>query len=223
MLGYKLYSPLSSAPADVCYFIFPGGLRDDLARWLEGAAQDSGMYMVAVEGVDWNNDLTPWEAKGVFKSAKPFGGRASEFVRRLESEVIVPVETGLWGAVGDASHRRLAGVSLSGLFSLWASMSTSLFGGCVCISGSMWYDGFAAWVESTPAPDTLRKLCMVLGEKEKNSRDPRMSTVEDATAAIARKLASDGVEVRFLMVEGTHFSPVVPRLELAFGNKNKDE
>jgi len=217
MLSFKTYSPSDTEVRDICYFIFPGGLRDDLALWIVDAASRFGMHMVAVEGVDWNNDLTPWEAPGVFKSAKPFGGRAADFMQRLREEVIIPVETGLLGAVTDASHRRLAGVSLSGMFALWASISTSLFGGCVCISGSMWYDGFARWISATPPPEALKELCMVLGEREKNSRDRRMCTVEDMSSAIAGKLASDGVEVRFMLVEGTHFSPVVPRLELAFG------
>lgn len=223
MLGCKVYAPLGTAASDICYFIFPGGLRDDLASWLEGAARKYGMYMAAVEGVDWNNDLTPWEARGVFKSEKPFGGMAPQFVARLQEEVICPVETGLWGAVADASRRRIAGVSLSGMFALWASMSTGFFRACVCISGSMWYDGFASWVAANRPPQELKELCMVLGEREKNSRDSRMCTVEDATSAIAQRLRSEGVDVRFLLVEGTHFSPVVPRLELAFGNSQEDE
>lgn len=223
MLSCKVYHPspsdASSATVKLCYFIFPGGLRDDLASWLGDAAIRYGMYMAAVEGVDWNRDLTPWEARGVFKSGKPFGGKASEFVCRLRDEVIFPVETGLWGAAVAPSRRCVAGVSLSGLFALWASMSTTLFGGCVCISGSMWYDGFASWVDVNRPPQELKEVCMVLGDREKNSRDSRMCTVEDATAAIAQRLSSEGVDVRFLMVEGTHFSPVVPRLELAFGKK----
>lgn len=223
MLSAMTYSPSASQTRDICYFIFPGGLRDDLALWIADAADRYGMHMVAVEGVDWNNDLTPWEAPGVFKSAKPFGGRASDFLRRLREEVIVPVETELLGAAADASQRRICGVSLSGMFALWASMSTSLFGGCVCVSGSMWYDGFARWVSVTRPPEALKEVCMVLGEKEKNSRDRRMCTVEDATAAIAAKLASDGVDVRFLMDGGTHFSPVVPRLELAFETRIRHE
>lgn len=227
MLDCKVYPSLPCNgdfhARELCYFIFPGGLREDLASWLDGAARKYGMYMVAVEGVDWNNDLTPWEAAGVFRRGKPFGGRAPEFVRRLLDEVIVPVESGLWGTVAEPSRRRLAGVSLSGLFALWASMTTSLFGGCICISGSLWYDGFARWIASNRAPEVLREVCLVLGEKEKDTRDARMSTVEDATAAIAEKLLSDGVHVRFLLVEGTHFSPVVPRLEMAFGNRLNDE
>ncbi len=58
---------------------------------------------------------------------------------------------------------------------------------------------------------------MLLGEKEKNAKDKRMATVEERTLAAAMMLKSNSqASVLFELVEGTHFSPILPRLERAF-------
>ena len=58
---------------------------------------------------------------------------------------------------------------------------------------------------------------MLLGEKEKNAKDKRMATVEERIHAAAKILKSNSqADVIFELVEGTHFSPILPRLEQAF-------
>lgn len=58
---------------------------------------------------------------------------------------------------------------------------------------------------------------MLLGEKEKNAKDRRMATVEEKTIAAANIMKSKSqAAVTFEFVEGTHFSPIMPRLERAF-------
>ncbi len=57
---------------------------------------------------------------------------------------------------------------------------------------------------------------MLLGEKEKNAKEKRMATVEERTLAAANLLKSKTqADVVFELVEGTHFSPMLPRLERA--------
>lgn len=70
--------------------------------------------------------------------------------------------------------------------------------------------------EHTPSLQ-VKKVCMLLGEKEKNSKDKRMATVEERTrtAADMLKIKSQAA-VTFELVDGTHFSPILPRLERAF-------
>ena len=58
---------------------------------------------------------------------------------------------------------------------------------------------------------------MLLGEKEKNAKDKRMATVEERTIAAANILKEEtDASITFELVEGTHFSPIMPRLERAF-------
>ena len=198
----------------ICYMILPEGIGEDLDVGLKELAGKYGVSIVVIPGANWNDDLTPWPAEGVFKKAKPFGGQAASFLDKLANEIIPEIEGGL--GVVDA-ERTILGVSLSGLFAVWAGFNTDAFTNIISISGSLWYDGFTEWMnEHTPSLQ-VKKVCMLLGEKEKNAKDKRMATVEERTRAAAEILKSQSqVAVTFELVDGTHFSPILPRLERAF-------
>ena len=197
----------------VCYMILPEGIKGDLCDGLKELSEKHGVSIVVIEDVSWNDDLTPWPAVGVFKKAKPFGGKAAAFLNKLTNEIIPEAEKDL--GIEDA-ERTLLGVSLSGLFAVWAAFNTDAFTNIISISGSLWYDGFVEWMkEQTPSPQ-LKKICMLLGEKEKNAKEKRMSTVEERSLAAADILKEKSqATVTFELVEGTHFSPVLPRMERA--------
>ena len=197
----------------ICYMILPEGIKGDLCDGLKGLSEKHGISIVLIEDVNWNDDLTPWPAVGVFKKAKPFGGKASLFLEKLTNEIIPRTERDL-GIEG--AERTLLGVSLSGLFAVWAAFNTEAFTNIISLSGSLWYDGFVEWMkEQTPSPQ-LKKVCMLLGEKEKNAKEKRMATVEERTLAAADILkAKTQAAVSFELVEGTHFSPILPRMERA--------
>jgi predicted alpha/beta superfamily hydrolase len=197
----------------VCYMILPEGIKGDLYDGLKGLSEKHGISIVVIEDVNWNDDLTPWLAVGVFKKAKPFGGKAAAFLNKLTNEIIPEAERGL--GIEDA-ERTLLGVSLSGLFAVWSAFHTDVFTNIISISGSLWYDGFVEWMkEQTPSPQ-LKKICMLLGEKEKNAKEKRMATVEERTLDAANILKEKSqATVTCELVEGTHFSPILPRMERA--------
>lgn len=194
--------------------ILPEGIREDLFDGLKELTEKNGVSFVVIENINWNDDMTPWPAEGVFKKAKPFGGQAASFLDKLTNEIIPEIEKTL--SVEDA-ERTIMGVSLSGLFAVWACFNTNAFTNIINISGSLWYDGFTEWMkEQTPSPQ-LKKVCMLLGEKEKNAKEKRMATVEERTHTAAEILkANSQASVLFELVDGTHFSPILPRLERAF-------
>lgn len=169
----------------ICYMILPEGIREDLAEGLKALSEKHAVSIVVIPGVNWNDNLTPWPAEGVFKKAKPFGGQASSFLDKLTREIIPETEKRL--GVVDAA-RTLLGVSLSGLFAVWAAFKTDAFSNIISISGSLWYDGFVDWMkENTPSPQ-IKKVCMLLGEKEKHAKDKRMATEKERTVAVAHVL-----------------------------------
>ena len=198
----------------ICYMILPEGIRKDLDDGLKGLSEKHGVSIVVIEDVNWNDDLTPWPAEGVFKKAKPFGGKAATFLNKLPLEIIPNTEKDL--GIED-TEKTLLGVSLSGLFAVWSAFNTDAFANIISISGSLWYDGLVEWMqEQTPSPQ-LEKVCMLLGEKEKNTKEKRMATVEERTLVAANILKEKtNAFVTFELVEGTHFSPIMPRLERAF-------
>jgi len=193
--------------------ILPEGIKGDLYDGLKGLSEKHGISIAVIEDVNWNDDLTPWPAVGVFKKAKPFGGKAAAFLERLTNEIIPETEREL--GIEDA-ERTLLGVSLSGLFAIWSAFNTDTFANIISISGSLWYDGLVEWMkEQSPSPQ-LKKVCMLLGEKEKNAKEKRMATVEERTLDVANILkARSRAAITFDLVEGTHFSPALPRMEQA--------
>ena len=198
----------------ICYMILPEGIKGELFDGLKEISEKHNISIAIIEDVNWNDDLTPWPADGVFKKAKPFGGKATSFLNKLTYEIIPEIERDMGIAYAE---RTLLGVSLSGLFAVWTAFNTDTFTNIISISGSLWYDGFVEWMkEQTPSPQ-LKKVCMFLGEKEKNSKEKRMATVEERSLAAADILkAKSQAAISFELVEGTHFSPIMPRLELAF-------
>ena len=208
-----MLSPIKQSTNKICYMILPEGIKGDLYDGLKALSEKHGISIVVIEDVNWNDDLTPWPAEGVFKKAKPFGGKAASFLDKLTNEIIPNTERDI--DIADA-ERTLLGVSLSGLFAVWSAFNTDAFANIISISGSLWYDGFVEWMkEQMPSPQ-LKKVCLILGEKEKNAKEKRMATVEERSLAAADILKAKSLAtVSFELVEGTHFSPIMPKLELA--------
>ena len=162
-------SPIIKQPTSkICYMILPEGIKGELFDGLKEISEKHNISIAVIEDVNWNDDLTPWPADGVFKKAKPIGGKAAMFLNKLTDEIIPEIERDMGIAYAE---RTLLGVSLSGLFAVWAAFNTDAFANIISISGSLWYDGFVEWMkEQTPSPQ-LKKVCMILGEKEKNSKE----------------------------------------------------
>lgn len=203
-----------SAPSErICYILLPEGLKEDGRRWMEGAAVRYASNIVVISGMEWNDDLTPWSAEGVFRKAKPFGGRAESFLKNLRDDCFPNVEP----ILGIRHPQRcLIGVSLSGLFAIWSIFKCDLFDAIASVSGSLWYDGFVDWVKESTPSKTASRLYASLGDREKKSKDKRMSSVEVSTLRIMDMMRGKGLDVEFVLEENTtHFSPVIPRLEKA--------
>lgn len=158
----------------VCFFLLPEGLKHDGLKFLEQASEDYSCSMIVITGFDWNDSLTPWPAPGVFKEKKPFGGKADTFLKELRVEYIRDIEQSL-GVI--RPERYLVGVSLSGLFALWALTQTTTLQAVAAISPSLWYDNFAEWLSANQLTSIPARVHISLGDKEKNSKDSRMSTV----------------------------------------------
>ena len=110
-------------------------------------------------------------------------------------------------------ERFFCGVSLSGLFGVWASCRRELFEGVASVSGSFWYDGFTEWMANHPS--TANRFYFSLGEKEKDGKNPRLAAVQEETDKVIAMLKAAGKEVFFEYNEGNHFGPLIERIEKA--------
>ncbi len=195
----------------ICYILAPIPLDE---RRITECAKRYDYTIVVVHGMDWDNDLTPWKAPGVLPEDECFKGKADDYLACLLWEVMPEMERRL--CMDSAVERTLVGISLSGLFALWAWMKCDAFTNIGSISGSFWYDGFADWLSN--ANKYLKEGCVYLslGDKEAENVNPRYRTVEKYTVRIAETLHEAGIRMMFEMTSGTHFAPIYPRLEKMF-------
>ena len=186
------------------------GQSDDVRKWLEGAGERYGIVPVMLPAASWNDDLTPWPAGPIFKKGKAFGGKAGAYLERLENETIPGIEAGM-GIKPE--ERWFVGVSLAGLFGVWSTAESPLFQRVASVSGSFWYPGFVEWLQGRRL--SAKSVYISLGDKESQGRNPHLAGIAEDTAAVVGILKAQGIPATFQQTEGTHFGPLIPRLELA--------
>lgn len=175
----------------ICYILAPLPIKEkDMEEW----SKRYGYDIVAIHGMDWDHDLTPWLASGVLPQDEDFKGQSGEFLSLLRHRVLPEMEQalGLHASIG----RTLVGISLSGLFALWAWMNGDDFTHIGSISGSFWYDGFPEWLEE----HAVRKsgtAYFSLGDKEGTDGERRFSTVQIDTRQVVKTLQDAAVRTMF--------------------------
>ena len=159
--------------------------------------------LVAVSGLDWDSDMTPWHCAPVFKGGTDFGGGGAEYLELLLGE-IVPRAEGLMP--GEISWRGVAGYSLGGLFAFWALYNTGLFSRAASVSGSLWFPGMMEFVRTHELAPGVERVYFSLGDREAHVRNRYMRSVEDNTREIESYLAWNGIKTAFELNPGNHFA-----------------
>ena len=195
---------------DVCYVLLPERMKEADMTWLEEVVQKYPVNIVAISGMIWNDDLTPWKAPALNPKEEDFKGRAKNFLSSLLSDLFINTEQSL-----RLNHpkRHLIGISLSGLFALWASTETNKFNSVASISGSLWYDGFVEWFKEQELH--ADRYFLSLGNKEVKSKNERLASVESCTEATLQIIRDKNKEITFITDEGNHFDFFRERLEKA--------
>ncbi len=164
-------------------------LENEVSEIRQRTAQPFCLLAIKVE--NWNYDLSPWPAPAVFGHAD-FGDGAAALLSD-----ILPL-------CSDRTRRYfLGGYSLSGLFALWASYQTDVFAGTAAASPSMWFPGFAAYMQTHPLRSSA--VYLSLGDREEKTRHPVMSTVGDCIRTAYAYLQSCGVPCTLEWNTGNHF------------------
>jgi len=154
-------------------------------------------HLIAVCPSSWNDDLTPWKAKAVFKGPD-FGGKADEFLSVLDAVIAelkdVPV-----------SSLAIAGYSLAGLFAVYAAYKRDCFDAVLSGSGSFWYPDFVSFCKANGLSSKLSYVAFSLGKKEPNAKG-MMSVVGEKTQELVGILTDSGIQTSFVWNEGGHFA-----------------
>ncbi len=157
--------------------------------------------LIAFKTDDWFRCLTPWSAPAVYGDLS-FGDGAQETLDQILK-------------LTDHPGRKyiLGGYSLAGLFALWAACRTDAFAGVAAASPSVWYPGFAEYLDSHPVH--AGHVYLSLGDREEKTRNPIMATVGDRIREIHTLLESRGLDCCLEWNKGNHF--VDPDLRMAKG------
>ena len=193
--------------SNIIYILLPHKLPAEDTAALQELSTRFETNIVAISEMDWNDDMTPWKAPAVKEGE--FGGRGGQFLDRLRGDIFFNLESSLQIR---NPKRYLVGLSLSGLFAVWAGILQPLFEGVASISGSFWYDGFAEWLLKQETLKCVR-FYVSMGEKEKETKVKRFANIEEDTTKVVEALMIKGADVAFEVTEGGHNSPVVPRIE----------
>lgn len=164
--------------------------------------------LIAVSGLNWYSDLTPWECPPLTKRNEPFAGCADDYVNWIRDRLIPAAE----GKLPEPPVcRAAAGYSLAGLFAVYALYRTDLFAGAASISGSLWYPGFLEYAVSHEPCRIPECVYFSVGDRESRSRNPILRTVQDRTEALERHFRELGSATVFEQNPGGHFVDDAPR------------
>lgn len=174
------------------------------------ALTDRPLIFAGFRVVDWNSELSPWEAPAVFGDA-PFGKGAAETLAELENRLI-PELIGRYSLGADVPVI-LGGYSLAGLFALWAGFSSERFTSAAGVSPSVWFPGWTEFAEErSPA---VRSIYLSLGRKEEKARNKTMAAVGNNIRRLHDILLSKNIPSILEWNEGGHFNE--PELRTARG------
>ena len=176
------------------------------------AASGMNFSFLAVSGLEWNRDMSPWDNPPVFKREPPFRGGADSYLKDLV-DVIIPAAVDGTGI--KPSYKVLAGYSLAGLFAIYSMYRTDVFSRIASASGSLWFPGITEFVRDNEPLRLPERLYLSLGDRESGTRDPVMSKVGENTSMIFEEFGKKGVETVYETNPGNHFSDPEGRMAKA--------
>jgi hypothetical protein len=180
------------------------GDGEDLYQALQNMGCTS-FNLLVVGNIDWNHDMSPWYMPSIYSKEKSFSGGADEYLRLLIDEILPNAKEMIEGEPGFTG---IAGYSLAGLFAVYAMYKTDVFDRVASMSGSLWFYDFMEYCKRNDFRKLPDKIYFSLGDKEANTRNPVLKTVEYNTRELSEYFKSLGTEVIFELNPGNHFTDV---------------
>lgn len=161
--------------------------------------------LLVVGNIDWNHDMSPWYMPSIYSKEKSFSDGADEYLRLLIDEILPKAKELI---EGEPEFTGIAGYSLAGLFAVYAMYKTDVFDRVASMSGSLWFSDFIEYCKRNEYKRLPDKIYFSLGDKEANTRNPVLKTVQDKTIELSEYFKSLGTEVIFELNPGNHFTDV---------------
>ncbi len=200
-----IFLPEGKLDCPIVYTHISAGDAETVALLLD----DIRIILVAIEGVDWETDLSPWPAPKAFRGGADFTGDADTYLKELTESILPAIEAYL-SITPDC--RILAGYSLAGLFAIYALYRTELFSRVASVSGSLWYDGFSDFININIPLKLPERVYYSLGDRESTTKNHRMARVEQCTREAEQRMEGLGVRTIFELNFGNHFADAAERI-----------
>lgn len=172
------------------------------------AAKGLSCHVATLVVDDWDTQMSPWPAPGLYKGDADFKGGADGALELFLNERVPQIEREQ-GIV--PTRRAIAGYSMGGLFSIWALLACDAFDAAASMSGSLWFPDWIDYAKTACLrPGAFAYLS--LGTKEKRASPDILKTVEDNTLLTCDLLKRLGAEVTFQSFPGGHMDGVPQRI-----------
>ncbi len=198
---------LSDINAPLIVFNTFEGDGEDVYQALENMGCTS-FNLLVVGNIDWNHDMSPWYMHSIYSKEKSFSGGADEYMKLLIDEILPKAKELI---EGEPKFTGIAGYSLAGLFAVYAMYKTDVFDRVASMSGSLWFSDFIEYCKRNEYKRLPDKIYFSLGDKEANTRNPVLKTVQDKTIELSEYFKSLGAEVIFELNSGNHFTDTILR------------
>lgn len=167
------------------------------------------LNLLVIGNIDWNHDMSPWYMPSIYSKEKSFSGGADEYLKLLIEDILPKAKELI---EGEPEFIGIAGYSLAGLFAVYTMYKTDVFDRVACMSGSLWFSDFIEYCKINEYKRLPDKVYFSLGDKEANTRNPVLKTVQDKTIELSEYFKSLGSEVIFELNKGNHFTDTVLRI-----------
>ena len=164
--------------------------------------------LLVVGDLNWDHDMTPWYCPPLSKNDTPCTGGADAYLELLLTEILPKAEELISGT---PSFIGIAGYSLAGLFALYASYQCDAFDRAASMSGSLWFPDFKEYALTHEMRKRPAKLYLSLGDREANTRNSVLMTVQRNTEELVDHYKSLGLDVTWELNPGNHFKDAALR------------
>lgn len=174
----------------------------------------TNFILVNISGINWNDEMTPWECQPLYKGDSKCGGEADKYILELTDIIIPEIEKTI---NYKPLYYGIVGYSLGGLFAIYSLYKTNMFERVASVSGSLWYPNILSYIKSN-SMNIPKKIYLSLGDTEKNSKTEMLKVVQDNAEEIFEFYKSLGIDIFYELNNGGHFKDV--NLRIVKGIKN---
>ena len=201
-----LYKSVDTNAPLIVFNTFEGD-GEDVYKALQNMGCTS-FNLLVVGNIDWNHDMSPWYMPSIYSKEKSFSGGADEYMKLLIDEILPKAKELI---EGEPKFTGIAGYSLAGLFAVYAMYKTDVFDRVASMSGSLWFSNFIGYCKRNEYKRLPDKIYFSLGDKEANTRNHVLKTVQNKTIELSEYFNSLGTEVIFELNPGNHFTDTILR------------